>query len=262
MSKKNNKYNNKNLFRWAWEQRKQGIDPEEARYAMAETVKVLQEFSDPEATEKKVRDYEKDGVVKPYRTEGKHRLFSVSNILCLHLMMQGTKYLGGKKNTVPIVKLYELSRKQPRQQDVMIFDYDPSIPSVAKIHEVLHKPLLKNPIEQVMQLVRVIRKLDTFLHINEFMRKYHFAFICEEKELIEVVRKGKKVKIAPPVIAWNSVKKALDWNNFYYAKMKVEEGSRPKNKKEWDAFDEDVNKKIYDWLKERKLIVALKKRKK
>ncbi|MCP5461904.1 MAG: hypothetical protein H7A34_01830 [bacterium] len=252
----------KNIFQWAWEQRQKGVDPDEPLYSMAETIAILTTYSDPKASEKKIRDYERDGVVSPYRTEGKHRTFSVSNILSIHLMMQGTKYLGGKKNTIPIVKLYELSRRQPKKKEPRVFDYDPTVPSVAKIHDLLHEPLLNNPIEQAVQVIRIIRKIDTLLHLNEFMRRYNFAFKCDESELIEVERKGKKEKIAPPVIEWESVKKAIAWNNFYYAEMKVKEERKPKTKEEWDEFDNNVNQKIYKWLKKGGYIVELSKKEK
>ena len=56
------------------------------------------------------------------------------------------------------------------------------------------------------------------------------------------------------------MKKALAWNNFYYAEIRVKEELKPTTKEEWDEFDNIVNKKIYKWLKEKTHIVELPKK--
>jgi DNA-binding transcriptional MerR regulator len=245
--KKRQKIECKNIFEWAWKQRKELIDPEEARYTMAEALDALKACSDPEASEKRLRDYERYGAVTPKRTQGGHRLYSVSNILSLHLMLKGTKYLGSKEQAEAIVRLYEISRRQPRRHRPTIFDYDPKLPGEKKIHRLLHEPLLKSPIQQVMQLVRVISRVDIFLHLNDFARKHGIAFKCLDSELIDVKRGGKVEKIAPPLTEWKSVRKALRWNEFYYAEAKVND-IYPLAPKAREVFDEKVNKKIIRWL--------------
>jgi len=250
---------NKDIFKWAWEQRQKKIPPDEPRFTMAEVIDVLQCYSDPDASEKKIRDYEEDKVIDPARTSGGHRLFSVSNVLCLHLMMQGTKYLGSKKNTKPIVKLYEISRRQPKHHDPTVFDYDPKLPGENKIHKLLHEPLLRNPIRQVAQLVKVVMRIDRFLHLNDFARKHGIGFKCRDEELINVIEDGKNKKIAPPLTEWESVRKALNWNEYYYAAARVK-GKLPKKTKDRDKFDAEVNRKIIAWLVKKGYAVKLRRR--
>ena len=129
---------NYDIFDWAWDRRrKDKFPPDEPRYPISEAVKILRLYSDPETTEKKLHDYERDGVVLPGRTSGGHRLYSISNVLALHLMLQGTKYFG-KANTIPIVRLYEVSRKQPKRFDPTIFDYDPNFKPIYHLRFTTH----------------------------------------------------------------------------------------------------------------------------
>lgn len=247
------------IYSWAWERRrKDKIPPDEPTYSISEAVKILRLYSDPETTEKKLRDYESDGVVTPERTAGKHRHYSVSNILSLHLMQQGTKYFG-KANTMPIVKLYEISRKQPKRFDPTIFDYDPQLPGEDKIHELLHKPILQSPFQQVAKIVRMVHKIDDFLHFNAFAREHGIGFKCHDDEMLTVKRAGMMLKIAPPLTEWKGVKKARDLFQYYYARAKVR-GALPgrKDKVAWNKFEKQIHKKVIAWLLNNGYAVRLK----
>jgi hypothetical protein len=172
-------------------------------------------------------------------------------------MLKGTRYLGSREQAKALVKLYEISRRQPRRHNPTIFDYDPKLPGEEKIHRLLHEPVLKSPIQQVMQLVRIISRIDVFLHLNDFARKNGIGFKCSDNELIPVKRNGQVEKIAPPLTAWRSVEKAFQWNEFYEAQAKVN-GTYPPLGKARDVFDEKINKKIIDWLLKNDFAVKLK----
>jgi DNA-binding transcriptional MerR regulator len=247
------------IFDWAWERRKKDKMPaDEPRYSMAEAIKILRCYSDPKTTDKQLRDYERIGAVKPERTEGRQRAYSISNILSLHLMLLGTKSFG-KKDTVPIVKLYEVSRRQPKRFDPVIFDYDPQLPGEKKVHEILHEPFLKSSFQQVSQLVSVVRKVDDFLHMNEFAKKNGIGFKCHEKELLKVKRAGMELKIAPPLTEWESVRKARDWMRFFLAEARVQETlPARRDKKAREAFEKKVHKQVIDWLLKKGHAVKLK----
>ena len=234
------------IFSWAWDQRSKKIPPDEPKYSISEAVDLLHRYSDKEITQKKLRDYERSGVVVPERTGGGHRLYSVSDILSLHLMAQGTKYFG-KINTMPIVKLYQFSRKQPSRHNPTVFDFDSALPGHDKVCGILHKPLMESPVRQVTQIIRIVSRIDDFLHINEFARKNGIGFKCTDKELLTVKRAGMSIKIAPPLTEWISVKKAMQWRQFYLAEAKIQD-KYPSEKKEFETFEKSINRKIIDWL--------------
>lgn len=253
------KQRERNIFEWAWERREKDKMPaDEPRYSATEAVKILRFYSDPKTTKKQLRDYEQVGAVNLDRPKGKHRLYSVSNILCLHMMLLGTKYFG-KADALPIVKLYEMSRRQPKRFDPVIFDYDPQLPGKKQIHEILHEPFQTSSFRQVAQLVNVVRKVDDFLHMNEFAKKNGIGFKCHEKELLRVKRAGMEIKIAPPLTEWESVRKARDWMQFFFAKAKVD-GNLPRreDKKARKAFSEKAQEKVIGWLLKNGYAIKLK----
>ncbi len=236
------------IFLWAWDCRKQGTPPDEPIFSMAEIRAILEKEADEIVSEKRIRQCEEDGIVTPARTQGGHRKFSVTDVLCIYLCIKGCAHLSSE-GAFLLVTLYRMSRKQPTKHDPTIFDYDPSALEKGHIGNFINNPMVRRQFSDIKKLSKLIRRIDDFLEINRFAKEHGIAFKCDKDELLIVERAGIKIKIAPPLTEWRSVKMALHLKQFYIAKAKVE-NRFPSTKEEFQAFNKKINESILNKLLE------------
>ncbi len=245
-----------NIFRWAWEQRKKfNTPPDEPKFSISEVKALLFVHSDQTVTLKKIRDY--DFIFsESERKPGGHRKYSVSDVLLLHLMLSGSKCFGREKASL-VVKLYQTVRRQPNRHNPTLFDNDPINTLPEDVDSVLNKAIMNNEFWKVEQVISLMNKIRVFLKFNHYLIQRGYAFICSDDELITAKRFGTEIKISPPVISWKSVKKAFYLRQYFLAEKKINDDDYLKDKSVIEKLNEELNKRILDWLLEKGLIMNL-----
>lgn len=209
-------------------------------------------------TEKKLRDYENAGLIDIDREKGKHRKYSVSDLLTLYLLLSGTKDLG-MSVTALIARLYKISRTQPTQFNPAILDFDPAQLREGQFADLLNNPAMRLPLKRIQRLMNLVSKIEEFMRINNYVHNEGYAFKCEEDEILYEETADGPRPVSPPITEWRSVRRARLLTQYYFAEAKLN-SLDPVNETQFQNISKEIREKVLKELIKNDFVTTLTKK--